>query len=223
MRHKLAGYTLFGVFMFLPAVAAGHCDTLDGPVVKAAERALATGNVNHALAWVQKEGEPDVRAAFMKTVTVRKLSVEAKELSDRYFFETLVRIHRAGEGEPYTGLKPAGQDVGPAIRAVDKSIAGGSAEPVLNLLREAVRHGVERRLAAATGAPVSDDDVEGRRRQVRAYVAFLHYVERLYEVASSRQEDDGSHAPRPILDHADLEVRSSQSPAHGGNEPRSVP
>ena len=44
-------------------------------------------------------------------------SAEARELADRYFFETLVRIHRAGEGAPYTGLKPAGRDLGPAVPA----------------------------------------------------------------------------------------------------------
>jgi hypothetical protein len=46
---------------------------------------------------------------FTKTLAVRKQSKEAKELADMYFFETLVRIHCAGEGAPYTGLKPVKQ------------------------------------------------------------------------------------------------------------------
>jgi hypothetical protein len=56
---------------------------------------------------------------------VRKLNPEAKEFADMYFFETLVRIHRAGEGEPYTGIKPAGRDLGPAVPAADKAIVDG--------------------------------------------------------------------------------------------------
>ena len=101
--------------MFSAPVYA-HCDGMDGPVVKAAQAALAKGDVNLVLIWVRKNDETEIRQAFERTVNVRKLSPEAKELADTYFFETLVRIHRAGEGAPYTGLKPAGRDLGPARR-----------------------------------------------------------------------------------------------------------
>ena len=95
---------LFSVVAVIAVPTWGHCDSMDGPVVKAAQRALATGEVNHALIWVQAQGEAEVRAAFTKALAVRKLSPDAKDLADLYFFETLVRVHRAGEGEPYTGL-----------------------------------------------------------------------------------------------------------------------
>jgi hypothetical protein len=95
----------------------GHCDGLDGPVVQLAIKALDSGNVNYVLPWVQENDEPEIRRAFEHAVSVRKLSPDAKALADRHFFETLVRIHRAGEGAPFTGLKPAGRDLGPAIPA----------------------------------------------------------------------------------------------------------
>src|SRR5512144_863841 len=53
------------------APAAAHCDTLDGPVVGAAQRALETGRVEHALIWVQKADERAVRDAFAKARTAR--------------------------------------------------------------------------------------------------------------------------------------------------------
>jgi len=99
---------------------------MDGPVVKAAQRALASADVNPVLIWVQSKDEGEVRDAFAKTIAVRKLNPDAQELADLYFFETVVRIHRAGEGEPYTGLKPAGRDLGPAIPAADKALEDGS-------------------------------------------------------------------------------------------------
>ena len=58
-----------------------------------------------------------------------------------YFFETLVRIHRAGEGEPYTGMKPAGRDLGPAVPAADKAIVDGKLEPLYKLLIETIHEG----------------------------------------------------------------------------------
>ena len=82
---------------------AAHCDTLDGPVVAAAWRALDSGNINLVLIWVQKKDETEIRNHFQKTVAVRKLNAQVKDLADMYFFETLVRLHRAGEGAGYTG------------------------------------------------------------------------------------------------------------------------
>ena len=86
-------------------VALAHCDSLDGPVVKAAKNALQTGNVNLVLIWVQQNDEPEIRAAFQQTLLVRKQSPDAQALADQFFFDTLVRGHRAGEGASYTGLK----------------------------------------------------------------------------------------------------------------------
>lgn len=113
-----------------------HCDTMDGLVVKAAQKALETGNVNFVLVWVQPNDEAVIKDAFNKTLKIRKLNNEAKKLADMYFFETLVRIHRAGEGAPYTGLKPAGTEVEPGIKAADEAIEKGSPERVVKELNE---------------------------------------------------------------------------------------
>lgn len=61
---------------------------------------------------------------------MRKLSLEARQLADMHFFETLVRLHRAGEGAGFTGLKPAGRDLGPAIPAADKALRDANVEPL---------------------------------------------------------------------------------------------
>ena len=186
--HRMRGVLGLLALTLFPAGAFAHCDGMDGPVVNAARRALASGDVNPALSWVQKEGEAEVTVAFHKAMAVRKLSAEARDLADRYFFETLVRVHRAGEGEPYTGLKPAGRDLGPAIPAADKSIETGSAEEVVQLVSEAARQGIRERfrevLRTKAHAEAAPRDVEKGRLHVRAYVEFLHYVERLFESAA---------------------------------------
>ncbi len=87
-----------------------HCDTRDGPVVTAARIALKTGNVNFVLIWAPESAENELKEAFEKTLRVRKAGVEAQELADEWFFESVVRLHRASEGAPFTGLKPAGLD-----------------------------------------------------------------------------------------------------------------
>src|SRR5450759_1166430 len=93
---------LLAILLFGSDRALAHCDTMDGPVVKAAQRALATRNINLVLIWVQKKDEPEIEERFRQTLAGRRLSREARKLADNYFFEALVRLHRAGEGEPYT-------------------------------------------------------------------------------------------------------------------------
>ena len=170
--------------VFTPNEIFAHCDGMDGPVIKAAQKALETGNVNLVLIWVLKNDEGEIKKAFQKTLAVRKLNPQAKELADMYFFETLVRIHRAGEGEPYTGLKPAGRDLDPAIPAADKAIESGKLEPLLKILTETVQAEVREKFkVVAAKKKFKPDDVEAGREYVEAYVLFVSYIERIYATA----------------------------------------
>ena len=116
-----------------PALA--HCDTVDGPVVAAARRALAEGDVNPVLKWVDAGREEEVEVLFAHVLAVRKKGDETRQLVDRYFFETLVRLHREGEGVAYTGLKAAGYQVSPAVLAADAALEAGSAADLATTLR----------------------------------------------------------------------------------------
>lgn len=99
---------LYSFFFIFINTASAHCDSMEGPVVKASQKAIETGNINYVLIWVRAEDESEIKAIFEKVNKVRTLSPEAKELADKYFFETVVRLHRMGEGVGYTGLKPVG-------------------------------------------------------------------------------------------------------------------
>jgi len=166
--------------------AVGHCDGMDGPVVLLAKKALETGNVKLVLPWVRAQDEGEIRKAFDHAVSVRKLGAQARELADTHFFETLVRIHRAGEGAPLTGLKPAGLDLGPAVPAADRALKSGSVDGVVKLLVDAVSAGVRARFRAATERQAFDpNDVAAGRKYVEAYVPYVHYVERLWDAATA--------------------------------------
>ena len=181
----VAGLVL-GTLVLSPAHGLAHCDGLDGPVVTAARQALEKNEVTPVLIWVQREDEPVIRKAFEQTLAVRKLSTPARELADAYFFETLVRVHRAGEGAPYTGLKPAGRDLGPAIPEADRALKTGDVEPLVRLLAEAAEKGVRQHFAAARAARnFPAGNVEAGREYIEKYVPFIHYVERLYQSAST--------------------------------------
>jgi hypothetical protein len=195
LRYKnniavLVGITVLAFLLLLPRELSAHCDGLDGPVVKAARKALETENVNPALIWVQKQDEGTIKEAFQKTLAVRKLSPEAQRLADMYFFETLVRIHRAGEGAPYTGLKPAGRNLGPAIPAADKALESGSFESLNSLITDKVQEGIRKYFKEAIEKKdFGIEDVEAGREYIKAYVLFIHYVERLYEASLQHGQD----------------------------------
>jgi hypothetical protein len=189
MKHMAALVSLVLFLFLMPGTAKAHCDTLDGPVVMTAKAALEKGEVTPVLKWVKKEDETEIRDLFKKTLVVRSKGKEAKDLADMYFFETLVRIHRAGEGAPYTGLKPAGH-VEPSIAAADKAIETGSSDQLVKMIADASAAGIRERFNRVRETKKhADESIAAGREYVEAYVDFTHYVERLHEDAAAR----GSH------------------------------
>ena len=163
----------------------GHCDTRDGPVVVMGQKALAEKNVNLVLPWVRSEDETQIRHAFEHAQAVRELGPQAQSLADEHFLETLVRVHRAGEGAPYTGLKPAGLDIGPAVPAADQALQSGSPDKLIKLLTDTVTHGVRQRFESVRQKLGFDpDNVVAGREYVEAYVSYVHYVEKIWQAAS---------------------------------------
>jgi hypothetical protein len=158
-----------------------HCDTRDGPVVTAAKKALEKGNVNLILIWVPEEAEGEVRAAFDRVIRARKAGKEAREVMDDWFFETVVRLHRAGEGAPYTGLKPAGLDEGPVVPRAEKAIAKGNPEEAISFILHVVEEDLQQRFKLVMERARYDvDDVAAGRAYIEAYIGFVVYAHHLY-------------------------------------------
>ncbi len=162
-----------------------HCDTLGGPVVGAARLALSKGDVTPVLKWVKPDDESEIRELFAKTLQVRSLGPAAQEMADTHFFETLVRVHRAGEGAPYTGLKAA-DEVDPAVALTDLGLESGSIDRLVTAMNAHVAEGIRERFARAVEARAhADESVAAGREYVEAYVQLTHYVERLHQDATA--------------------------------------
>ncbi len=218
LPHFALAALVLAVGLALASQAAAHCDTLDGPVVQAARRSLETGDPNLTLIWVEKAKEAEILAAFAKARAVRSLSPEAKDLADTWFFETVVRIHRAGEGEPYTGLKPAGQ-VEPPIAAADRAVATGTLVPLEPFVPAEHRAGFQEALAKVLALKsFALSDVEAGRAYVKAYVAFLHRLEHLpHAAAPAGGGPVALSSPKPLADeHAELHARLAEALDAGG-------
>lgn len=180
-NNSIKGFLMTASFalaiLMLPQTALAHCDTLDGPVVADARTALAKGDVTPVLKWLQAKDEKEVRETFARTLAVRKLDPEAQKLADTYFFETLVRVHRAGEGAPYTGLKAAGTVepvVAKADQALEQGAVGGLAKAIAAHTEEGIR---ERFKYALETKKHAQESVQAGRKFVEAYVTYVHYVE----------------------------------------------
>lgn len=180
--------------LFLPQSAAAHCDSMDGPVVLAVQEALEIEDVNKVLIWVNEAQEQEVRASFQQTLEVRNENAKVRELADRYFFETVVRLHRESEGAPYTGLKPAGTDFGPAIPAADNALASRSLAEVRDLIVEKFEAELHAYFEKVMNAKdFNPDNIEAGREFVHKYVEFMHYVEPVYETVESGNATSHSH------------------------------
>jgi hypothetical protein len=173
-----------------------HCDTRDGPVVTAASKALETGNVNLVLTWVPEEAEDEVRAAFDRVIRARKAGKDARAIADDWFFETVVRLHRAGEGAPYTGLKPAGLDEGPVVPRAEKAIVKGNPEEVISFILHVVEEDLQQRFKLVMERARYDvNDVAAGRAYIQAYIGFVVHAHHLYAgiTAGGGEHGRGGH------------------------------
>jgi hypothetical protein len=168
-----------------------HCDTLDGPVVKAIKIALEKNNVNYILPWVPEEAEHEVIAAFKKSFAARKQGKPAMEVADYWLYETVVRLHREGEGAPYTGLKPAGLDWGPVVPRAEKAIQNDDPKEVIEFINHTVQEELEKRFHRILAKKEFDvNDVVAAREYVQAELGFVLFSHSLYAVITGRREHD---------------------------------
>jgi len=185
MRLKIifVAFLTLGCLVLISNNVFAHCDTLDGPVIRDAKIALEKGDVTLVLKWVKKDAEPEIRAAFEKTLAERKTN---KDAADMKFFETLVRVHRAGEGASFTGLKPSGS-VESIIAGADKALETGSVDALTQEMSEHLTNGVKERFKRALELKkYKDENVEAGREYVEAYVEYVHYVEGLHNIIASK-------------------------------------
>lgn len=175
---------------------------MDGPVIKDAQAALASGDVTPVLKWVKPKAEATIREIFRRALAVRAMGPEARDLADQLFFETLVRVHREGEGAPYMGIEPAGTAIDPAIAAADEALDKASVEVLAKMLTTEIDNGLRERFGRAVEAKKhAAEDVEGGRAYVSAYVEFMHYAERL-------------HGDAVTVSHADHEAPGGSAHRH---------
>lgn len=174
------------VMFFGQSKAFAHCDTLDGPVIQDARTALEKGDVTPVFKWVKKDSEPEIRAAFDKTLAERKSN---KDVADMKFFDTLVRVHRAGEGASFTGLKPSGS-VEPIIAVADRALETGSIDGLNQEMSKYLTSGVKERFERAFELRKhKDESVAAGREYVEAYIEYVHYVEGVHQMIGGK----GSH------------------------------
>jgi hypothetical protein len=180
----VSGVLAAGISVLLAKSASAHCDTTGGPIIPEAKAALEKGDVTPILKWVKKDNEAEIKAAFTRAVAVRAKGPEAKELANQYFLETLVRLHSAGEGAPYTGIKD--EPVEPIVALADKALAKGSANEMITKISSHMAGAIMEKFNKALEA-VKDKDksVEAGRQFVEAYVTYMHYVEGIHSAIMS--------------------------------------
>jgi hypothetical protein len=188
MRTLLAAVIAVGLLLGTHDAQA-HCDSLDGPVAKAVQKALESGNVHPVLAYAPATAEAEIRAAFEKSRKVRGLGPDARALADQAFMETVIRLHRAGEGAAYTGLKPAGGDYGPVIPAAEHAVESGDLARLRAVLAEEIEHALRERLAHVRKLqhvplePTAAAEVPHARERVSAELGFVTFAETIRQAA----------------------------------------
>jgi hypothetical protein len=198
----MAAVAVVGFGVWAAGTAWAHCDTTGGPIIPEARTALEKGDVTPILKWIKADNEAEIKAAFAKAVVVRAKGPEAKELADRYFLETLVRLHRAGEGAPYTGIKD--EPVEPIVALADKALAEGSADEMIKKMSAHMAHAMNEKFSTALAAKKNKDKgVEEGREYVDAYVTYMHYIEGIHSAIMSTGVHQHTEKPAGHEEHGE--------------------
>ena len=138
--------------LMLAGNAQAHCDAMDGPVITEARAALEAGDVTPLLKWVPAEDEAEIRRVFADVRDIRGQSEKVRKIADKHLFATLVKVHRASEGAPFTGIKPAG-NIDPGLKEkkggaqASQGHTGGQRLPVRSRKAQVCRFSALLRLA----------------------------------------------------------------------------
>jgi hypothetical protein len=193
--------------LFLGATTAwNHCDTMNGPVSTLARKALETGQFEAISIFVGEKQEKELRQRFEQCLGAYKMGGRAKELAERYFLETAVRLNRNTQGIPFKGLEPA-QPFSPEILAAEKSLETGELKPVTDLLYAKLQEETQKWFQKAMelrnqkdvvsaqelqedpdkwfakameGRKLKDERVAEGRKRLNAYFRYIIYVRGVY-------------------------------------------
>ncbi|MBI3985738.1 MAG: hypothetical protein HY343_02370 [Lentisphaerae bacterium] len=95
-----------------------------------------------------------------------------------------MRLHRAGEGAPYSGIKD--EPVAPIVAMSDKAIADGSADDMIKKISGHMAAAIKEKFSKVVEARKNKDkSVEAGREFVEAYVTYMHYVEGIHTAIMS--------------------------------------
>jgi len=167
-----------------------YFDSYDGPIAKDARRALEDGDVTPVLKWVNKDAEPEVEKSFNEALQVRGMNPQVKEMSEKNFLETVVRLHLQAEGESFTGLKPMGTPPQPYVREADNAIDRGHVDNLVKQMGDQAVLGIKHRFADAFERKGKKDlSVEAGRAYVRAYIEFIRYLEELDRAIKGQKKE----------------------------------
>ena len=191
MKKKARIFAILAAIMF-PGISGAlyaHCDSYDGPVIRDALKALETNNVSLVLKWIEQKDEKEIVDLFHKTYALKSGDQEIYAIVEKHFLETLVRLHRASEGEPFTGLKPAGI-AEPIVKMSDKALEDQNIDDLLNKLDDHINSVVREKYEKVIALEkAKDETTEKGREYVDAYVDYTHTLEAIHGII----EHGGSH------------------------------
>lgn len=182
IKAKVFMLALFAIFFLSTQNTFAHCDSYDGPVIKEAQQALTSNNVNLVLKWIDVADEPEIKSLFKKTYELKNGDKEVYAIVEKHFLETLVRLHRATEGVGYTGLKPAGS-ASPIVVMADNAIETKSVDDLLSKFTAHLDKVVREKFNKVKElALVKNESVEKGREYVAAYVDYTHTLEEMHGI-----------------------------------------
>lgn len=155
-----------------------------GPMMKAAQMALESGNARHILIWLPEGSENTLRNLLEKACCEQ---YSQKRVAADWYFENVQRLHRAGMRSNYSGIEDVIFGEMPVIRKADEAIETGNFEGLSGLVPDMDIPELRQRFDTIRGMRnYPAGNLSAGRTFVSAYLEFMLY---LYNLPGVQKED----------------------------------
>ena len=154
-----------------------HPHSRNGLLMKAAQMALVTGNVNYVLIWVPEKSENTLKNLLEKTCCERNARKNMQNCAIDWYFDTVCRYFSANKGALYTYLKHGGPDESLIALKVERTIEIGNFEEIIGIIPNTHAADVRERFHHVMDKSNYDrNNIAAGRAYVSAFIDFLTYV-----------------------------------------------
>lgn len=148
--------------------------------MRAAERALETGNANHILIWIPEESERTLRNLLERACCERRIQKDANNPVIRWYFNTIRHLHAAYCGHQNLDISTKTPEERKIISIAERACESGNFDEITTVVQNASWGEMRQRFQDLMKIRQYDaENIAAGRAYVSAFIAFIVHANKV--------------------------------------------